>query len=133
MEANKFELIGRVNHLEMKYLETGTIITRILLGKKGKNENEFDTFGINIFGKTAEEFAEKLKKGDYAHISGKVAVNKYTSKEGKTVERLELIGFDFSKVTYDTDAKRYVIANDNDTPLIEKSSDAKKEGTDTPW
>lgn len=129
MEQNKFELVGRVNHIGMKYLENGTIITRVLLGKKGRNENEFDTFAVNIFGKTGEEFAEKLKKADYAWITGKVAVNKYTNKENKTVESLELIGFDFAKVTYDTDAKRYV----EDTNIPRKSETTTEQKGDTPW
>lgn len=129
MEQNKFELVGRVNHIGMKYLENGTIITRVLLGKKGRNENEFDTFAVNIFGKTGEEFAEKLKKADYAWITGKVAVNKYTNKENKTVESLELIGFDFAKVTYDTDAKKYV----EDTNTSPKTQTATEQKGDTPW
>ena len=128
MEQNKFELVGRVNHIGMKYLENGTIITRVLLGKKGRNENEFDTFAVNIFGKTGEDFANKLKKADYAWITGKVAVNKYTNKENKTVESLELIGFDFAKVTYDADTKRYVeVVN---TSKTEPATEVKG---DTPW
>lgn len=129
MEANKFELIGRVNHIEMKYFDNGTVLTRTLIGKKGKEEGEFDTFGVNLFGKTAEGFGNDVKKGDYVYITGRVSVNKYTNKEGKTQERLELIGFEFKKVKFDVDAKKYVEDNTVDSNATVKATG----GSETPW
>lgn len=121
MESNSFELIGRVNYVDIQFKETGTIVTRTLLGKKRKNEEVFDSFAVTIFGDLAENYAEVVKKGDYVYIKGRISVNKYT-KDGKEVEKLELVGYDFEKVTYDVDAKQYIVSDDK-----AQSDDAKKE------
>lgn len=139
MESNSFELIGRSNYVDIQYKETGTIVTRTLIGKKRKNEEEFDSYGITLFGDIAEEFAEKVKKGDYVHVKGRISVNKYT-KDGKTVEKLELVAYDFKKVKYDVDSKQYIVLEDEaqseDTKKTSKTTSKAKvstSGDDRPW
>lgn len=108
MNSNQFELIGRINYLDIKYNEKGSCILRILMSKKGKEENSYNSFPITMFNKTAQDFAETIQKGDSARITGKLGINKYTSKEGKEIEKLELIGNSFAKVKYDETKKEYI-------------------------
>ena len=131
MEANKFELTARVNYVNIEYKESGTIITRVLLSKKGKGENEYDTYPVNFFGKTAEEFAEAIKKGDTVNITGRISISKYT-KDDKKIERLDLIGFEFIKVAYDEKEKKYVpVETTAQAPKTEAKATTVKE--DKPW
>lgn len=119
MENNKFEITGRVNYISIKYTESGTGITRVLISKKNKNE-EYDAYGINLIGKVAEDIYTDIKKGDYANITGKITVNKYKDKSGKDVERLELLGFEYKKAKYDENVKGFV-------------EDTSKGGEAEPW
>ena len=121
MNSNTFELIGRVNFIEIKYTESGTAYTRVGLSKKGK-EDKYEKFPIVLFGEKAEAASEAIKKGDSAYFTGRIGENTYKDKEtGKEIEKHEFIAFDFKKVEYDTDKKQYVEV----TPVAAKS--------DTPW
>lgn len=126
MEANKFELTARVNFVDIKYKESGTVFTRALLSKKGKEEGTYDTFPITLFGKAAEEFGEHVKKGDTVNVTGRISVSKW-EKEGKSTERLDLVAFEFTKVKYDEGAKKYVAVSDNTTKATSKKEEEK------PW
>lgn len=132
MEQNTFELTGKVTFIDLKYLDSGSIIGRILFSKKGKNEGEYDTYPVTLFGKTAEEFAEKIQKGDYANVKGRIGVNKY-EKDGKKVERLELIAFEFNKAKYDTNTKSYVVDNVTTETKQEKPTQPQAKGDEVPW
>lgn len=125
MEANKFELTGRVNYVNIEYKENGTVFTRALLSKKGKEENTYDTYPIILFGKTAEGFSETIRKGDTVNVSGRIGISKYV-KDDKAIERIDLIAFDFNKVKYDEKAKAYVKVESE-----AKETTTKKE--DKPW
>ncbi len=109
MNSNTFELIGRVNFIDIKYTEKGSTYTRVLLSKKAKDDN-YDTFPITLFGDKAEAISESIKKGDTVYITGKLGVNRYKDKAGNNVEKMELTGYEFKKVVYDTDKKQYVEA-----------------------
>lgn len=123
MNSNTFELIGRVNFIEIKYTESGTAYTRVLLSKKAKDDN-YDSFSIVLFGEKAEAASEAIKKGDSAYFTGRLGVNKYTDKtSGKEIEKIELTAFDSKKVEYDTEKKQYVEL----TPAVASSK------SDTPW
>lgn len=112
MNSNNFELIGKVNFIDFKILNSGIHINKILLGiflGKDKDGNKnYDSCNIIFFGETADLFADSIKKGDYVHISGRINLNKYTTKEGKDVKETQLIGNDFLKVGYDSSAKEFV-------------------------
>jgi single-stranded DNA-binding protein len=126
MEANKFELTARVNFVEIKYKESGTVFTRALLSKKGKEEGTYDTFPITLFGKSAEGFAEAIKKGDTVNVTGRISISKY-NKDGKDIERVDLVAFEFTKVKYDESAKKYVAISDDTTKAVAKKEEEK------PW
>lgn len=106
MEANKIELTGRVNYVDIKYNKSGMAVARTAISKKGKDD-DYNTYWVTLFGETAENYANTINKGDTANITGKLAINKY-EKDGKTIERLELYGDNFVKAKYDETTHKYV-------------------------
>ena len=54
MNGNVFELLGRVNYVNIKYVESGKAITRVLISIKRYKSEEYDTFPITFFGDMAE-------------------------------------------------------------------------------
>ncbi len=111
---NKFELQGRVGFIDIVYKDNdkGTVYTTVNLGIKknesgnSNDEKNWDNVFITFFNtekrKTAEILAEKVKKGDYIRVVGKISENRYTP-EGSDKEKSEvkLIGFGFKKQEYD--------------------------------
>ena len=125
INGNTCELIGRCNYVDFKSLENGKTYTRVCLSKKAKDDN-YNAFWITFFGDTSEKVAEKIQKGDYIHVAGKLDIDKYTSKEGKQVEAIKLIGFDAQKVSYDQNKKEFVATE----PFQAKEEPAQGE---LPW
>lgn len=113
---NEFTLTGRVNFLEIKYTESGKVYTRVLLSEKQRDDS-YVSYPITLFNTksspTAEEFADKIEKGDYAEIKGKLTIDKFTTKDGVDVERVGLIGFGFSKLIWDSEQRKLVKADPN--------------------
>ena len=112
---NNFNLIGRVNYIDIKYLDSGKCLTRVLLSKKvnstGDKEKDYASFPVTFFNtrnkNVAEDFGENVKKGDYVQVEGKLQINSYKGKSGDNITTIELIGFDFKKVRYDENQKYY--------------------------
>ena len=115
---NEFTLSGRVNFIDIKYLESGKCFTRVLLSLKERN-GEYVSYPITLFntskGKIAEDIAEEVKKGDTVEIKGKLTIDKFKSKTGEEVERIGLIGFEFAKLAWDDRQKKYVKVTSADT------------------
>ena len=106
MNSNKFELTGRLNFIEFKALESGTMIARLLISKKGKGD-EYESYAISLFNDNASA-CEKFEKGNYVYVTGKMQINKYTDKNGANREEIRLIGFEVKKVKYDEATKTFV-------------------------
>ena len=115
---NEFTLSGRVNFIDIKYLESGKCFTRVLLSLKERN-GEYVSYPITLFntskGKIAEDISEEVKKGDTVEIKGKLTIDKFKSKTGEDVERIGLIGFEFAKLAWDDRQKKYVKVTSEDT------------------
>ena len=115
---NEFTLSGRVNFIDIKYLESGKCFTRVLLSLKERN-GEYVSYPITLFntskGTTAEDMAEEVKKGDTVEIKGKLTIDKFKSKTGEDVERIGLIGFEFAKLAWDDRQKKYIKVTSEDT------------------
>ena len=115
---NEFTLSGRVNFIDIKYLESGKCFTRVLLSLKERN-GEYVSYPITLFntskGKIAEDIAEEVEKGDTVEIKGKLTIDKFKSKTGEDVERIGLIGFEFAKLAWDDRQKKYVKVTSADT------------------
>lgn len=114
MNSNTFELIGRVNFLDVKYSKTGIAIGTVLLSKKAK-EN-YQSFELTIFADDAELLGNKIKKGDYIHVEGYLNPQEYVDKENKKQKKMQLVIQKFNKVTYDETAKKYVVADTEEVP-----------------
>ena len=115
---NEFTLSGRVNFIDIKYLESGKCFTRVLLSLKERN-GEYVSYPITLFntskGTIAEDISEEVKKGDTVEIKGKLTIDKFKSKTGEDVERIGLIGFEFAKLAWDDRQKKYVKVTSADT------------------
>ena len=114
METNKFELIGKVNYVDVKVLESGTYLTKILLGiflgKDKEGNKNYESVNVTFWSELAEQFAETVVKGDYIKVTGRINVNSYKNKEGKEVKDVQFIGNEFVKVEYDKGSKEFVAA-----------------------
>lgn len=106
MNSNKFELTGRLNFIEFKALESGTTLARLLISKKVKDD-VYESYSVSLFNDNASA-CDKLEKGNYIYVSGKMQINKYTDKNGTNREEIRLIGFEVKKVKYDEATKTFV-------------------------
>jgi single-stranded DNA-binding protein len=106
MNSNKFELTGRLNFIEYKALESGTVIARLLISKKVKDD-VYESYAVSLFNDNAEK-CSGMEKGSYVYVTGKMQINKYTDKNGVNREEIRLIGFDVKKVKYDEATKTFV-------------------------
>lgn len=108
---NNFELIGRVNYINIKYTDSGKCYTRVLLSKR-RGEDDYITFPVTFFnnknGNVAEEISDAVEKGNYIRARGKLDISKFKAKDGTDVERIDLIGFEFALVEYDKEQGKYV-------------------------
>ena len=116
MNGNKFELVGRMNHIEWKALDSGMVICRMLLSKKVKDD-VYESFSVTLFNESAQA-CEKYEKGNYIYVTGKMQMNKFTDKNGNNREEIRLVGFESKAVKYDEASRGYVEVNA--TPTVEK-------------
>ena len=108
MEANKFELTGKINWHEIKMTGKGQYVTRAFLVKKVKDD-VYQSFPLTMFGDIAETFANTVEaKKDTVHVAGRLSISSY-EKDGKTIEKVDLIATEFEKVVYSEKDKKYVV------------------------
>ena len=112
---NSFELLGRINWIDIKYTETGTCFTKILLAKKKPKSEEYESFPIIFFNtkndNTAEKLAENHRVGDYIRIKGQLGISKYVPKNGdKVCDKIVPTGWSFVPVIWDAEQNKYVDA-----------------------
>ena len=111
---NSFELLGRINWLDIKYTDSGTCFTKIMLAKKKpKTDNKYESFLITFFNtkndNTAEKLANICKKGDYIRVKGQLGISRYAPKNAdKVQEKIVLTGWTFVPVAWDDEQKKYV-------------------------
>jgi len=111
MNTNKFELLGRVGHIDIEYKESGTVITQISLGVKNIKK-EYENFYITFFNtkksETAEKLADEVKEGDYIRVIGALSMNKYTPQGAEKPKfTLKLIGWGYKKVQWNSEKSTY--------------------------
>jgi len=89
---NKVILTGRlVNDDFKKFQSSKRIISltfKIALIEKTKRTNFID---IVCFGKIANNITKYIKKGDLLEIEGKLNNSKFTTKDGKTIYKTEIV------------------------------------------
>ncbi len=130
---NEFTVTGRLNFIDIKFLESGKVYTRVLISEKQRDGN-FVSYPITLFNtqskSTAEDIVEKCTKGDYVRISGKLNINKFTDKYGQKRENIELIGFEFSKVIWSETERKYIDVYEENCVDNEKFSTIEKTNYD---
>lgn len=109
---NNFELFGKLNWSEIKYTESGKVITRALVAEKKKGTDDWQSFPVTAFNtknkNTAEEFAS-VQKGAYVKVAGKLDMNTWTDKTtNKEISRIELVVFDFEEMVFDENQNKFV-------------------------
>lgn len=126
MESNKFELTGRVNFKDITYSQNGMAVLKLLLSKRKtvKDAVEYQSFNVTMFGEAAEKIAEVIEKSDMVHIAGNLSTSKY-EKDGKTVEKLQLIGNELKFIEFDEEKKKYV--------EIKKKQKNEEDVDEVPW
>ncbi len=102
--ANKISLLGRVGQSpEIKYLDSGTAITKFSLAtsdkykdKSGKLQEDTQWHNIVVWSKQAEVIKEHVKKGDQLYIEGKVQYRTYEKDgEKKYFTEIKMQSFEF--------------------------------------
>ncbi len=85
---NQITIIGRVGaQPEMKYLDSGKVITKFNLAvkrffvKEGKQDT--DWFQCHFWGKQGEMAGEMIKKGAHISVTGTMRIDKWESNDGK--------------------------------------------------
>ena len=113
MEANKVELIGRINYKNIEE-KTNTKVARFLVSRKFR-EDEYVSFPVTMFGDEAVKAYQALEKGNYGHFIGRLTMNSYV-KDEKKIDKMEFIATFGEKVEYDIKKKDYVPAKEEALP-----------------
>lgn len=121
---NQFKLTGRVSWKdEFKCYESGTCVQKIQLGvKSGENwHNVFITFFNTQTKSLADEMCEKVQKGEYIQVIGKIREEKFVPKgwenlkdekgNQKTVSQISLIGTNFKRVVWNEENENFEIVD----------------------
>lgn len=111
MKRNEFELIGRLNYVEVKTSSNGNRYARILLSKKGKGQDEtgkdvYHTYPIVFFGDVVENIEKNFSKGLYVHVVGYLMPNVYNGRE-----EMRLNGQEISAVAYNESIRDYEVVS----------------------
>lgn len=88
---NKVILTGRLVSDDFKKFQSSKGISltfKIALIEKTKRTNFID---IVCFDKIADNITKYIKKGDLLEIEGKLNNSKYTTKDGKTIYKTEIV------------------------------------------
>ena len=94
---NKTILIGRLTRdVDLRYTQSGKAVGNFTLAvnRNFKNEQgEYDADFINCvaWGKTAENLANYMKKGNQIAVDGRIQTRTYENNEGKTVYVTEVV------------------------------------------
>lgn len=87
---NSAVIVGRAGQdPEMRYFESGKVKTTfsVAVNRWTKEGDKTDWFNIELWDKSAEVAGEYVKKGRMVAVEGRIALSKWTNKEGKAVER----------------------------------------------
>ncbi|MEM8780260.1 MAG: single-stranded DNA-binding protein [Cyanobacteria bacterium P01_G01_bin.49] len=98
---NQINLVGRIGQdPEIKYFESGTVITKLSLAVNRRRKNEEpDWFTLEMWGKTTEIAANYTQKGSLIGVEGELKLDEWLdkntglqrSKPVVKVNRLELL------------------------------------------
>lgn len=115
---NRIEIKGNVgSDPELKYTANQTPLVELSIADSEKRGEEFVTQWVQVtaFGKTAERVHTFVKKGNKLSVTGKLHVNSYKDKEGKTKTKYSVImqTFDILMPMRSPDSKPEYAPNQN--------------------
>jgi len=98
--VNSVVIVGRVGQPpEMKYFDSGKAKATFSIAVNRwnpKNKEEVtDWFNVEFWDKQAETAGEWVKKGTLIVVEGRLAVSKWTSPDGESLERYLIRGTNF--------------------------------------
>lgn len=85
---NKVILMGRLTRdPEVRYTQTGKVVTQFTLAvdrpfANQDGQKEADFISIVLWGKTAENIGNTVKKGQRLLVEGRLQIRSYTAKDG---------------------------------------------------
>lgn len=97
MSFNRVILVGNLGRdPELRYTPQGDAVCSFSMAtnEKLKGENVSTWFKVTLWRKTAEAAAKYLTKGTPVYIEGRLRVEEYQDREGKTRYSLEVNGTD---------------------------------------
>ncbi len=100
MGVNKVILLGRLGKdPELRYSSAQLPIASFSLATSERKKDQSGNWGehtewhnVVVFGKTAENCANYLKKGSEAYLEGRIQTRKWQDKEGKDRWTTEIVG-----------------------------------------
>ena len=113
MEANKAEIIGRINYKNIEE-KTNTKVVKFLVARKVR-DNEYISFPITMFGDDGVKAYQALEKGNYGHFIGRLNMSSFI-RDDKKIDKMEFIATFGEKVEYDINKKDYVSAKEETLP-----------------
>lgn len=102
MSFNKIILVGNLGKdPELRYTPQGTAVCDFTMAtnekrkdKSGEMQNIALWFRVTLWGKQGEVAAKYLAKGSSVYVEGRLRVEEWTDREGKTRQSLEVNGSD---------------------------------------
>lgn len=94
---NNVTLVGRLTKdPEMKYTQSGKAVTRFTLAVNrsftdANGNRDADFINITVWGKTAENAANYLRKGHLAGVEGRIQTGSYENQQGQRVFTTEVV------------------------------------------
>lgn len=143
MNLNQVTLAGRVCQTpELKSLNTGSMVCKFSLAinhywkdTNGAKQEDVTFIPCVFWGKTAENIAQYVVKGQVLLVTGRLTIRSYDDKEGVKKWSTEVVGenFQFGQKPSDADTKRTGYEKSQGVPANRSSdqSDAPKDGLET--
>lgn len=102
MSFNRIIIVGNLGKdPELRYTPQGTPVCSFSMatnenrkGKDGERESITTWFKVTLWGRQAETASQYLSKGRSAYIEGRLRVEEWTDRDGKTRTTLEVHGLD---------------------------------------
>jgi single-strand DNA-binding protein len=95
LRASCHNFVGRLgSDPEIKFLDNGNCVAkgRIAINKPGAKKDdgqEPDWFTVEVWGETAQAFADQCRKGHRINVMGRVKTNRWTTQSGE--QRIDLV------------------------------------------
>lgn len=132
MSFNKIIIYGFLaRDPELRYTANGTPVCNFSVAtSEGKGEREKTTwFRVTFFNKQAEVASQYLQKGKPVYVEGRLSLDKYTDRDGKERQTLEVTGTEL-KLMSKGDGQSYERSGYDQTRKGTDDHDQRTKGAD---